>query len=770
MLRRILPRVTGEVVGAIAVIAVGTGLAAMVFALSDAFVLKPLPYADPDRLVSIGFGLPGDPRVASTDQADFPSLASWQARHDLFEGIAAFEESGGWMRVQVADRILPLRAVAATPNLFEVLGMNVRWTDAGAGWVSRRTVSLSAGALEPGRSARIVPEGVLRVVGVLPSTFLLPDPGRTDPVDVITPLAVGPVKVLNGAQPTLVARLRPGLTPETAQAALSASMASTGYSPSVVPLNRRVKTGYPQTYGNAATAARVSSLAAGALLTSVIILFLCWAHVFNLAMTRGLYRQAELATRTALGATSGRIVGHLAADTARIAAVGSAAALLFAWLTLSTAVAVLPPAFATLGLPSMTPRVAAFVGLAGVFSGVSWCLASVLAWRLTRRRELHQVISGDGSVIRVVRFALVAGQIGVAGVFLAGTTLLARSYLNLVTVDIGMDEDTRTVTVAHDSVPLPLRRNVVNQVLTLLRRAEGVRAVGAKAHDLFRSGSAHVTSSEVQFYTDRIVIVGDYFDALGITFVAGRPQDSSVRAAAVVTESFAQQYSGGRMPTEVIFTGGWKTLPVMGVVRDVRTRGPALPSRPTIFEVSEDWRSPDAMVTYVLRVAGRSSPAVWERLIHDVDPHAIVLESGMVGERLGRAILERTFATVVVGIFAAATIMVTALGLAGVVAHTVVKRTREIAVRLALGATAGAVTRLVVRDAIVAGACGVAGGAIVSVWLSGTLQSLLYEVSPTDAAAFSVTIASLLGIVVFAALVPAVRAGRVPPATALRAE
>jgi predicted permease len=768
MRRRVLSRASGAAYGAIAVIAVGIGLAAMVFALSDAFVWKQLPYANPDQLVSIHFDL-GNPHISVT-QADFPSLASWQSRTDLFEGIAGFENRG-WMRVQVSDRVLPLRAVAATDNLFEVLGVHAEWTDTGAAWVSSRAVSLSVGRLEPGRSARILPEGLLRVGGVLPAAFLLPEPGRTDSVDAIVPLSVGPVKVLEGEQPHLVARLRPGVTPQSVEAALNAVMKATGYSPSVVPLNVSVKTGYPKTYGNAATAARVSNLATGAVSASVLVVLVCWMNIFNIAMTRGLYRQAELATRTALGASSSRIVGHLAAEAGTVAGIGSATALFFAWLVLAATVAVLPPAFATLGLPSMTLRVALFTVLSGAIAGVAWCLASILAWRFTRRRHVHQVTSRDGGAIRVVRFTLVAGQFGVAAVFLTAATLLARSYLNLVNVDTGMEEQTQTLTVAHDSaLPLTLRRDVVNRVIVLLRRAEGVQAVGASAGILFRPGAAQVTSPRAQFFTERVLIAGDYFRALGMKFVAGRPPGPGDRAAAVVTEAFARQYSDGRLPVDVNFTGGWKTLAVTGMIRDVRTKGSAFASRPAIFEVSDDWQSLDATTTYLVRVSGRSSSAAWERLIQEVDPQAIVLEGGTLGERLGRAILERTFASVVVGIFAAAGIVIIALGLAGVVAYTVVKRTREIAIRLALGATPSAVTRLVVRDAAIAAICGVAGGVIVSVWLSSALQILLYEVSPTDTATLAFTALSLVGVVLIAALVPAMRVRRIPPARALRVE
>jgi ABC-type antimicrobial peptide transport system permease subunit len=193
---------------------------------------------------------------------------------------------------------------------------------------------------------------------------------------------------------------------------------------------------------------------------------------------------------------------------------------------------------------------------------------------------------------------------------------------------------------------------------------------------------------------------------------------------------------------------------------------------PTVYEVGGDWgRGSEPWTTYVVRVAdGPSRATGWERIVQRMDPLAVVLDSGAVRERLDRSVRDRTFATLVVGLFALASILVTALGLAGVVAYTVVKRTREIAVRLALGATGPGVTRLVMRDALAAGTGGVVAGGFASVWLSGALESLLYDVRPADPTTLLLTAASLLGIVLGAAIVPALRAARIAPATALRAE
>jgi predicted permease len=763
--------------GAIAVIGAGVGLAAMVFALADAYAWKPLPYANPDRLVSIGVDpLPPSPgEWMNVAQDDLPTLASWRARTDLFEDVAAFEDRG-WLRVRLSSgRILPLRAVAVTDNLLEVLGLEPRWADPdpAAAWVSHAVITTrSGGELQPGRSAPILPEGVLRVESILPRAFLLPEADRTMPVDALVLRPDGYVMTKDGSStrtPGLVARTRPGVTPAMLEAALSATMPA-GRQVLVVPLSE-------------ALTARLRGLALGALLASGLIVLVCWTNVFNIALTRGLFRGPELATRTALGATPGRLVGLLVTEGLRVAALGGASALTVAWLTLSAAIVVFPPQFTALGVPSVTMRVASFIALAGAVAGVSWCVASILAWQVGVRREGRQVTSWDGRTIRVVRFVVVSGQLGAATVLLAGAALLGHSYVNLLRVDAGMDERTQTLTVSHDpNVPPASRRELVERTVRALRLAEGVQAAGASVGGLLDGhsggGMLWINGQEMPFVSElgRAAMVdwtrvsGDYFDAVGLQFVAGSPPGPGQPAAAVITESVARQYFGGHLPIGEVLLSNGSGVPIVGVVRDVRYRSLSQAPRPTVYEKGADLPGEITRNTYVVRVAKVGQAVAWERIVQRIDPMVVVLDAGAIRERLDRSVRDRTFAALVVGLLAFASVLVTALGLAGIVAYTVVKRTREIAVRLVLGASGSGVTRLVMRETLAAGACGVVGGVIASVWLSRALESLLYDVRPADPATLLLTAVSLLGIVLVAALLPAIRAARIAPAAALRIE
>jgi predicted permease len=759
---RLVSRPSGPLLGAISVIAVGVGLAAMVFALTDP-VFRRLPYGDPDQLVSITIGMPrpGPPAV----QSDVPSLASWQARTDLFEGVAGFVDRG-WLRVRASDRIVPLRVVAATDNLLEVLGLQSRFaeSDPAAAWVSNRVAAtISSGEFQPGRSVPIVPEGVVRVKSVLPPSFLLPQVNRTEPVDALVVLPVGPVIRIQGSGSQaldLVARLRPGVTPQIVEAVLNVSMEPIGRRVAVVPLSRALN-------------ARLRGLAIGALLASGLVVLVCWTNVFSMAITRGLYRGPEIATRTALGATPSRIVRLLAGEGLNAAALGSVSALAVTWLALAAALPALPPQFATLGTPSVTTRVALFIVLAGAVAGVSWCAASLLAWKLGAKRQALHTTSRDGGTIRLVRFVLIAGQLGAASLLLVGSALLGRSYLNLLSIDSGLDDRVQTLTVAHDpGVPVPLRRAVVERTLMALRRAGGVVAAGASSSALLdgRATMRVVVADGRATFMNWTYVTGDYFNAMGLQFLAGGPPAPGQADEVVVSESAARELFGRRDPVGGVFSYE-RDLRVVGVVRDVRFSGLNLPPRPNIYEQAGGWVGAQPQTTYVLRVVDNSVPvASSERIVREIDPLALVLDSGAIRGLLDRSIRDRTFAALVVGLFALASLIMAALGLAGVVGYTVVKRSRELAIRMALGATVDSVTTLVLRDALTAATCGVVGGVIASVWLSRALESLLYGIHAADPTTLSVTAASLLVVVVGAAMLPAIRVARIAPATALRIE
>jgi hypothetical protein len=769
MIPRLLPRRPGSVLGAITVIGVGVGLAAMVFALADPYAARDLPYADPGRLVSIEFGL-GDPRVAErASQADVPSLASLQASTDLFEGLAAFDDVG-WLRARLSDRVVPLRGVAVTANLLEVLGLEWRATlDPTEAWVSRRAaLTLSRGELSPGRSVPTVPDGTLRVGSILPPSFVLPQANRTEPVDALVILPSGPVMTVTGGQSSglkLVGRMRRGVTPEMIEAALEPSIHAVGRSLSVVPLSTAMQ-------------GRQRALARGALFASVLVLLVCWMNVFNIALTRGLYRQLELATRAALGATPTQLVGLMVADGARVATFGSVSALAVTWIALTGAVRVLPAEFATLGVPSVSTRVIGLIGFAAVVAWLSWSSASLLAWRLNAQRHPRRIAGRDGRAIRVMRFGVIAGQVGAASVLLAAAALLGRSYLNLALIDPGMDEHTQAITVAHDpNLPDSLRSEVVERVVTALRRSESVQAAGVRSGHILdgrASGGAVFMEGQMVFWEWTHVDRG-FIDAAGLHFLAGGLPETR-HTGAVITERIALRYFPGRSPVGSVLNvcgvscAAGRAVPIVGVVRDVRTIGLSVAPRLVVYEVGATWRTNYSIFTYMVRFADRSRRLEVLQPILSIDPVAVVLSDDTLGERLAQSVRDRTFATLVVGLFATASLLVTALGLAGVVAYTVVRRTRELAVRLALGATHRRVTWIVVHDALTAAACGAIGGVTASVWLSSALESRLYGIPAADPVMHVLAAVSLLGIVVAAAVLPAIRTGRIAPATALRME
>jgi hypothetical protein len=541
-------------------------------------------------------------------------------------------------------------------------------------------------------------------------------------------------------------------------AALQPSLHAIGRTVSVVPLQT-------------AMTAPQRALADGAALASGLLILICLMNVFNIALTRGLYRQSELATRTALGATPAQLVRLVVVDGLRVAILGAATAMAVTWMALGGAVGALPTQFATLGDPAMTGRTVTVIVLAAAAAWLSWFLGSIVAWRGGTRHHIRHMLGRDRRAIRALRFGVIAGQVCAATVLLTAAALLGRSYLNLLLVDAGMDEHTQAITVAHDSrLPAGVRTEVVDRVVAAMRRLERVQAVGVKSGDMVTGRTdGQLVFLDGQFLAVMTVDRG-FLDAAGLRFVDGGPPAPGT-SGAVISETTASKYFPGRSAVGSVFSFG-RDVPVVGVVRDVRMRSLTRVDRPVIYEVGSAWPvNPQPIFTYVLRVDDASRPvADWHRVLRPIDPMAAVLRADTVGERLARSVRDRTFATVVVGLFATASVMVTALGLAGVVGYTVVKRTREVAVRLTLGSTRPSVWWLVVREAVTAALCGTIAGATASVWLSAGLGSLLYGVSPADPVAFLVAAAGLLAVVGGAASLPAIRTGRVAPANALRTE
>jgi ABC-type antimicrobial peptide transport system permease subunit len=517
---------------------------------------------------------------------------------------------------------------------------------------------------------------------------------------------------------------------------------------------------------------RLRNLAIGAVGAGAVLILVCCANVLSLAFTRGLYRASDLITLNALGATPARLARLLLGEGASVAALAAAAGLAVASAAFIVLRAVAPAGYTSPGMSMFTARTTTVVGLAGVAAFMSWCCGSLSAWRIAGHSGLLRVSHGDGRPMRVMRFCVLATQMAGTCFFLAGAAFLGRSYLNLMAIDSGVDVRAMGLSVSYSSeLPAATLADSVDRTLAALRRTPGVTAAGASVGG-FIDGRTGFGSVMINGRYSRITLTQvshGYFDAAGMQLVAGRLLEEAERDAVIVNESFVRRYFAGRIPIGYRLTRGDTVQTIVGVIKDVRSIGLTVAPEPGVFEAVREWNS-QVPVTYIVSAPdlSRLAGSDWQRIVHAVEPSAVVLDSTSLQQRLNRSILDRTFAFLILGLFALATVVASATGVASVVAHTAARRTREIAIRLALGAKVSSTLWLVMRQTFIAGLCGAFGGLVAAAWVSKTLSSLLYGVPPGDGVTLFLVALGALTVLVFATLLPARRAGGLSPTVALR--
>lgn len=758
--------------GVIVMLVVGVGLATSMFALSDPFLSRPLPYARADRLVLIEVdSLSAASGIAGGPPPDYPLLGDWQARTDLFDGLAAFTRHGS-LRVRLQDRVEALEAIAVSANLFDVLGVaapapasptvyddEVWITTRGAGGPLADTNLTNQTLL-------LQPSGSRQVRGVLPPSFLVPQPVVRAPVDALVEMAAGPIVSVDGiaiAALRLVARLRDGVEASQAEAVLNADDAAQRFRVTVAPLVPAMK-------------APLRPLARGAFLAGLLVLVVCTANTLGMALTRGLYRAHQIATMEVLGAGRAQILRMLLTEGLLVAGAGTAGALMLVWWLIETIGAAVPPNVIILGTPELSMRVAAFAGLAGLFACAAWVIGSIVAWRRGARAGLRETTTRDGRVIRAVRFGLTAGQVAVTLILLTGAGLLVQSHLNLIRQDTGMSGETVTLSASYgpDLTGAALRETI-DRTVDELRRVPGVRitaaVIGRMADQVGSTGMLLIGGWPAS--VELLWVSPDYFQAAGMSLVDGRALGAmdAGRRGVVVNEALVARYLEGRAEIGDLLRRGGSDMPIVGIVKNARRRALDEAPRAAAFLPLDDLPAGAGVtamgVTYLINGSVTAAGA-WETVIRRVWPDAVVLDGATLRDRLARTVQHRTFATLVVSLFAAATIGVTVAGLMGVVGYVAARRTREVGIRMALGARPGNVIWLMMRDAAAATIVGAAAGLVGAIWLSGSMASLVYGVSPRDWPTLAMTTVGLMALAVAAAAGPARRAGRLSPVVALR--
>jgi putative ABC transport system permease protein len=780
----------------VAVLALAIGANTAMFALVHAILIRPLPLADPDRLVTFTIVRPGNDRqpLSIADMNDFAES------NRTLDGVAsAFGWSANLTGRGDAER---LSAMRVSSNYFAVTGGQVQ--------VGRL---LQAG--DEDRAAALIGHGLwLRYFG-----------GNAD--------AIGQSMVLNGEAFTIVGALRPDFVSLVRDAEIVVP-----YSPASDPrrgnrsqgflrgiartkpgvteaqanddlaaIGRRLRDEHPDSHG-ADTAIRLVSLREevtgrtapmlrmlfGAV---VLVLLVACANIASLFLVRSTVHRRELAVRASLGASRGRLVVQMLGEVTILAVLGGGLGLIVARAAVDALVAAGPtalPRVAEVGidLPAAIYALALSIGT-GVIVGLAPALQST---RGDLRSALQQGLRASSASGTRIRAALVFAEIALTTVLLLTAVLLTRSFQHVQSVDPGF-RPTKVLTVrlslpraryaGHDAI-----ERFVNDVQQRAASLPGIRAVAA-ANVVPMNGYLATTA----FYVDGIIakdapeahyrmITPDYFRALGIPLRSGRSFDARDRSGsapvAIINETFARQYFHGRSPagSRMRLDDGEKVpreVQIVGVAGDVRHFG--LEKEATLEVYVPIGQVPDSTTVWlannmywVIQTDGEplASANAIRREIAAVDPTVPASFVRSMAQWMAGTMAPRRFNLQLVTVFAAAALLLAVIGIYAVSAFAVTARTREIGVRAALGASRLDVIGLVLRNSAVPVLGGLAAGAILAVILAPAVVGMLFGVTPHDGMSVAVSLVALASASILANIVPARRAMRIDPIIALRAD
>ncbi len=801
---RTLRRNPGFTAAAVAVLALGIGANTAIFSAANAFLFRPLPFAEADRLVMI---YETNPEFGWTDtQAAPANVLDWREQVEAFEDVAIyseFTERAPWVR----DGEPELAGVNnVSGNFFSVLGVRpvvgrgFTWDETWDGnddvvvlshafWVSR------FGA-DPGVVGRTLTFGTstVEVVGVAPEGFGFPDPE----IDMWSPWGWDPAdreavwfRRAHWVRP--VGRLKPGFSPEEANASLQVVVG-------------RLQAEYPET--NRVMGAGLLPLRdflvkevrrpIRVLLGAVaLLLLLACTNVANLMLVRASERTREVGLRVALGAPRARVARQVLTEGLLLAVVGGALGLGLGWLGVRILAARQPIGIAGATTLALDARVVLFTVAVAVASGLLFGLAPALR---TARGDVRDALTESGrsgtsscATMRTVG-ALVAAEVGLAVLLVVGAGLMVRTFMLLRDVDPGF----RAEGVVAVQFGIPSARYVErDEVLAFQdefeRRLEarpGVERVGMIGQ-LPLDGASWSSQFQAEGWPPERVgfeilhrrADPGYFEALDIPLVRGRmfgPDDGAEAPLVVlVNETFARQHFPGEDPIgqRIAYDRTAAASPddntwyeIIGIVGDQMQVSPAEPARAEVFESrDQDWSRGD---WFVIRTEADldQALAVVKDVLREMDP-LIPLGSARPLRQVWRASMaQQEFILTLLSAFGAMALLLAAVGVYGVTAQAARKRTQEIGIRMALGASSPDVVGLMLRQGLGVVALGLVGGLAVAIVASRAMSTFLYGVEPTDPATFVSVVALLGSVAAVACWIPARRATVVDPVTSLRAE
>jgi predicted permease len=519
-------------------------------------------------------------------------------------------------------------------------------------------------------------------------------------------------------------------------------------------------------------------MAVGVLAAGLLILFACAANVANLALTRGAYRTREFAAREALGATRLDIARLVLAELGVLTLLGIAGGLAAARAALGLVEGVIPAEYVTLGAATVSSRVAAFAGVAGLVVMLAGLIPAWLAWRVTPANLFDQTTGRDSRRARWLRLTMTGAQAAVAMLLIVAATFVGRSYFSMVGQDPGYDEDLLVVSMRF---PFSLEDDALLQssreLLDRLGRLPGVRAAGAMHGGLVGGAGGGRPDPETTIDGEPVSVVvrqvsEGFFSTTASRLLEGRvPRADEHERMIVVSASAATACCRSGSAIGRTLRTRERSYQVVGVIGDALTEDFDDAAPPTVF-VPLDRNMGFPVLNYFLRT-DRMDPAMVESIEAEIlalSPQARISAVSTMRERLMASIADRTFGALMVGFFTLAGVVVSAAGLTGTVGFVVARRTREIAIRRAIGAPAANIRWVVVSEAILAASVGAGIGLLVGGLTSGVLESLLFAVRPADPLTLGLAALGMVAVVAGAAAIPAQRALGVSPVDALRSE
>jgi predicted permease len=777
---------------AVLTLALGIGANTALFAVVEAVLLRPLPFDQADRLVVLRHrDVPTGRTKPDIAIGDFLDLRTRQRSLESLTGFGAFQSTFFSEREPVfvegaavtPDALVALRVQPALGRLLR--DEDARENAAPVALVSAEFWRTELGS-DPQVLARSIQLGTTRrlVVGVLPAGFRFPPMPRTDVV-VPQPLPAAAPAQRRAGWIYGIGRLRPGETMARAEAELAA-------------LSRQFETEHPQqNRGTRYEALGLRDALVGdtrrpllLLLAAVgFVLLIACANVGNLLLARALGRQQELAIRLALGASRRRLVVEVLGEGLGIALAGGAVGAIVAWRTAPWLATLMPQTATIPGLDSVgiDVRVLLFAFGAAVASAL---IAGGVACVGLFRSDAGLMTSERRSTLtpgaRLAASSLVAGEIALAVALLAGAGLTARSFANLLAVDPGFTP----TGVLTTQLVLPEGRYEAEDA----RRAFYARAFAniEALPEVETVGAAMVTPLTGNNWTvplrrvDKPLPAGQrppevgwqlasegYFRSLRIPLLSGRffdARDVTGASVVIISEAVVNRFFPGERVIGRRVNLGDTEAEIVGIVGDIRRASLTDDPRADLYFPFEKVMSPST--TLFIRASGdpiAALPAV-RAAIRRIEPHAMLTDTRTLSNIAEESAAVNRLATGLLAGFAGLALLLAAIGVYGVMSYRVRRRTRELGTRLALGASPGDITRLVLLQAAALAAIGIAMGTAAAVAFARTLSSVLFDVTPWDPA----TLASAAGLIAFSTLaasyLPARRAGRVDPVSVLSAE